>query len=235
MKKLDVYTDMKTVRALSDQISTIGLTKYQVIKKLYKGDKNIDFYNGMFAGYDHMHNFLAGVIKQLGEQRSQELIHCFLIAGDCTAYIAKLLTEQEVANEEFSINWDLLSISKSDVKEDIKRTYKEVVQLFLRGFYVSSIIMCGKVMEICMHQVYFDEKKESLFKINSRIGLGQSFKELVKIGYTFPPETWSVLTLIKEYRNANVHKRVEDNEPTRLETKVVVLLSKKIVLELFQR
>ena len=226
---IDDYPPEKNLRLASELTSTIGIKKSKAILRQIQGDKSIDFYYGMFRAFESM----MIVLESMKSDKELNSLKCIDLMADApkdfAAIFAKIIIEKLDDYKKYEIAWETININDENVKYDISLSYNEAIKAYLNRLYISSIVLCGKVIEIAIHFLYEKNNNEELLDKYPGIGLGKALGKLRKQGFKFPEEIDSTVNLINKYRNAYIHKKTASVMPNDTQAEAIILLVKNFL------
>lgn len=114
-----------------------------------------------------------------------------------------------------------------DVTQIINLTYEEIIKDYTNGCFISSISLCGKVLETCLTSLYI-----KIFNKNpddEKLGFNAILNRIKKAGYKFHDATISQMEVISVHRNKAVHGTIII--PTRDEARGVISLTKDVMIK----
>ena len=120
-----------------------------------------------------------------------------------------------------------------EIKDEILIDINEAHKCYLNGNYRSSIILCGRVLEICLHRKYFELTNIDILEKNPGIGLGTLIAKLQEKDIKFDPGVTQQIHLINQTRIHSVHIKKETFYPTRAQTQAIMLLTQDIIEKMF--
>ncbi len=120
-----------------------------------------------------------------------------------------------------------------EIKADIAADVREVEKTFSAGCYRASVILCGRVLETCLHRKYFDATGMDILEKNPGIGLGKLIAKLDKKDVKLDPGLTQQIHLINQVRIFSVHKKKESFIPSKAQCSAIILYTMDIVGKMF--
>lgn len=131
----------------------------------------------------------------------------------------------------FKIN--IPSSIPADIKSEVSLDVKELENAFNAGCYRASIILCGRILETCLHRKYFEATGNDLLETSPGIGLGNLIAKISEKGITLDPGLTHQIHLINNVRIFSVHKKKELFIPSKQQTYAMILYTMDVVGRLF--
>lgn len=120
------------------------------------------------------------------------------------------------------------------IKEEILADLEELENCFKNKLYRSSIILCGRILEIALHRKYYEITNKDILETQPGIGLGKLVAKLSeKKAFNFPGISEQI-HLINKVRIQSVHKKQELFIASREQTYATILYTLDIVEKLFR-
>ena len=121
----------------------------------------------------------------------------------------------------------------NEILADISADIREVEKTFSAGCYRASVILCGRVLETCLHRKYFDATGLDILEKNPGIGLGKLIAKLDKKNVKLDPGLTQQIHLINQVRIFSVHKKKESFIPSKAQCSAIILYTMDIVGKMF--
>ena len=137
-------------------------------------------------------------------------------------------SESKKVKEEF-----VLPFVPYVIYDEIKTCFDEMLRCYENNCYRSALILCGRILEIALHQKYYEVTKVNLLEKAPDIGLGRLVERLRNKNIVLDPAISNQIHLINQLRIASVHKRKEPFVPTKQQTKAAILYTLDILKKLF--
>ncbi len=131
---------------------------------------------------------------------------------------------------------DFLELPKlpKEIYDEVKANFDELVTCFNNKCYRSSLILCGKILEIAMHRKYFESTGKDLLEKSPDIGLGNLLAKMREKEIIFDPGLPQQIHLINQLRVYSVHKKVESFQPSKEQAQATILYTLDILKKLFK-
>ncbi|MBS3122694.1 hypothetical protein J4434_07475 [Candidatus Woesearchaeota archaeon] len=121
----------------------------------------------------------------------------------------------------------------ADIKSEVSLDISELESAFNAGCYRASIILCGRILETCLHRIYFEATGNDLLEKSPGIGLGNLIAKISEKGITLDPGLTHQIHLINNVRIFSVHKKKELFVPSKQQTYAMILYTMDVVGRLF--
>ena len=144
--------------------------------------------------------------------------------------ITKQLNFPEIASEK---KFTTSSSIPKDIDSEIKADIEELNRCFNNGCYRSSIILCGRIMEISLHRKYYELTNNDLLEKSPGIGIGNIIAKLKEKNTELDPAITNQIHLINQVRIFSVHKKKQAFNPTEHQTQATILYTLDILDKLF--
>lgn len=119
------------------------------------------------------------------------------------------------------------------VRDELTADYKELRACFESGLFRSSIIFCGRILEVALHRRYYELTKKDILETQPGIGLGKLVAKLYEKKALFDPGINEQIHLINKVRIQSVHKKQTLFIASREQTYATILYTIDIVNRLF--
>ncbi len=131
---------------------------------------------------------------------------------------------------------EILELPKipKEIYEEIKANFEELLICFYNKCYRSSLILCGKILEIAMHRKYFEATSRDLLEKSPDIGLGNLLAKMREKNIIFDPGLPQQIHLINQLRVYSVHKKIESFQPSKEQAQATILYTIDILKKLFK-
>lgn len=120
-----------------------------------------------------------------------------------------------------------------DISSDIKADINELNKCFNNSCYRSSIVLCGRLLEIALHRKYYEATNKDLLEKSPGIGLGNIIAKLKEKNIRLDPGLTNQIHLINQIRVFSVHKKKEAFYPSKQQTQAAILYTLDILDKLF--
>jgi len=122
-----------------------------------------------------------------------------------------------------------------DIREEVLADFAEMERCMASRCHRSAMILCGRVLEICLHRKYYEVTGQDILETQPGIGLGKLIARLKEKEVMFDPGVTEQIHLINAMRVSSVHKRQEAFLPSKGQAEAAVLYTRDIVERLFRR
>lgn len=119
------------------------------------------------------------------------------------------------------------------IKAEVEADIMELRKCFDSGCYRSCVILCGRIMEVCLHAKYFKVTGFDILEKNPGIGLGKLIAKMIEKGIKLDPGLTSQIHLINNVRIFSVHKKQRTFVPSKAQTEAIMLFTSDVVDKLF--
>ena len=198
---------------IQNSINNIKESFWDLSDNVPKDKENIEILNRIYE-----------LIKELNHKDIEKNIDSIIEIED---EINKIKTIPDI-----KINLNLENVS-GEIRNEILTDFNEAQKSFINGNYRSSIILCGRVLEICLHRKYFELTDIDILEKNPGIGLGTLIAKLQEKNIKFDPGVTQQIHLINQTRIHSVHIKKETFYPTRAQSQAILLLTQDILEKLF--
>jgi len=136
-------------------------------------------------------------------------------------------------SEEKEKNFYLPSVPK-DIYYEVKTNFDELETCFNNKCYRSTLILCGKILEIVLHRKYFEVTGNDLLEKSPDIGLGNLIAKMHEKGLYLDPGLPQQIHLINQLRVFSVHKKGQTFTPSKAQAHASILYTLDVVKKLFK-
>lgn len=119
------------------------------------------------------------------------------------------------------------------IDEEVSADLAELERCFAAGCNRSAVILCGRLLEVALHRKYFEETGNDALEKNPGIGLGTLIAKLKQKGIEFDPGLTNQIHLINQIRIHCVHKKTAILNPSKQQTKAIILYTVDAIKKLF--
>jgi hypothetical protein len=138
------------------------------------------------------------------------------------------IPEKQKENKEFS-----LAKLPKDIQEDVQTNFDELLVCFENNCFRSSLMLCGKILEIALHRKYFEVTGKDLLEKSPDIGLGNLLARMKEYGINLDPGLPQQIHLINQLRVFSVHKKERVFQPSKDQAKATILYTLDVLNKLF--
>ncbi|MFW6046394.1 MAG: hypothetical protein ACOCP4_01195 [Candidatus Woesearchaeota archaeon] len=220
-KEKDKYDKFKEVNSLLNQRSRDDFYKAKEILKEIRDEIEDEI---KIIKKENNLNSLLKLKEKLNEainRRSKTEVK--IIVNKIDLYRKNEDYEFDVKNLNFPIN---LRDEMIDDLNEIERCYKNQC-------YKASIIICARVLETTLHRLYYEKTGNDLLEKAPGIGLGKLIAKLKKKNELLDPAITQQIHVINQTRIYSVHKKKQLFNPSRGQTKAIILYTKEIIKNVF--
>ncbi len=121
----------------------------------------------------------------------------------------------------------------SDIKPEISADFEEMNRCFNASCYRSSIIICGRILEVALHRKYFEVTGNDLLEKAPGTGLGNLIAKLAENKVDIDPALGNQIHLINQVRIHSVHAKQKAFVPSKDQAKAIMLYTMDVVSKLF--
>jgi hypothetical protein len=161
----------------------------------------------------------------------QNIIDKALLSSEKISELLDVLPEvKEKEKKEFL---ELPKIPK-EIYLEVQANFDELVTCFNNKCYRSSLILCGKILEIALHRKYFEITGKDLLEKSPDIGLGNLLAKMREQGIELDPGLPQQIHLINQLRVFSVHKKVQIFLPSKEQSQATILYTLDVLKKLFK-
>ncbi|MFT4298011.1 MAG: hypothetical protein ACMXX5_02360 [Candidatus Woesearchaeota archaeon] len=136
----------------------------------------------------------------------------------------------QIKPQKLSIN---LNKIPKEIKDEIKADIEELHKCFKNSCYRSCVILCGRVIEVCLHAKYFKETGFDILEKNPGIGLGKLIAKMDEKGIKLDPGLAQQIHLVNNVRIFSVHKKQRTFLPGKQQTEAIMLYTFDVIEKIF--
>ena len=111
----------------------------------------------------------------------------------------------------------------AEISSEVSADIKELEKSFNAGLYRSTVILCGRVLETCLHRKYFEATGNDLLEKSPGIGLGNMIAKLKEKNIELDPAITQQIHLVNQVRIFSVHKKQVPFCPSREQAHAMIL------------
>ncbi|MBS3107432.1 hypothetical protein J4468_00810 [Candidatus Woesearchaeota archaeon] len=142
----------------------------------------------------------------------------------------KKLIIPESENNKMTIDRPKLN---PEIAQEVLADIEELENAYNASCYRSCIILCGRILETCLHRKYYDVTGFDILEKNPGIGLGTLIAKMQEKDIKLDPGITQQIHLINNVRIFSVHKKRDLFIPTRQQTYAIILFTLDIVSKMF--
>jgi hypothetical protein len=120
-----------------------------------------------------------------------------------------------------------------DIKSEVFADINELNRCFLNNCFRASVILCGRILEVCLHRKYYECTGFDLLDKNPGMGLGKLIAKMSEKEIHLDPGIMQQIHLINNVRIYSVHKKTVAFNPSKIQTQAIMLYTKDIITKLF--
>ncbi len=119
------------------------------------------------------------------------------------------------------------------IRPDVSSDIRELEKSFNSGCYRASAILCGRILETCLHRKYYEATGNDILEKNPGIGLGKLIAKLAEKKVRFDPGLTQQIHLINQVRISSVHVKKESFYPSAQQAHAMVLYMVDVIGKMF--
>ena len=121
----------------------------------------------------------------------------------------------------------------SEIREDVVLDLREMEKCYQNECYRSCVILCGRVLETCLHRKYFEVTGQDALEKSPGIGLGNLIAKLKEKNVELDPALTNQIHLVNQVRVFSVHVKQESFNPSEQQTQAMILYTMDVLERLF--
>lgn len=164
---------------------------------------------------------INGLVNTQGKYNQSELLKA-------VEELQKALPKVQKATLDFEIK-NVPAVIKVEVLTDLA----EAKKCFDNGCFRSCTILCGRILETCLHRKYYELTKKDILETSPGVGLGKLIAKLKELDVGFDPGITEQIHLINKIRIDSVHKKKVTFCPSRSQAHAMLLYSVDVINKLF--
>ncbi|MCX6706561.1 MAG: DUF4145 domain-containing protein [Candidatus Woesearchaeota archaeon] len=122
----------------------------------------------------------------------------------------------------------------AEIKSDVAADLSEIEKCFNAGVYRSATILCGRVLETCLHRKYYEATGQDILEKNPGIGLGNLIAKLKEKNIDIDPALTQQIHLINNVRIFSVHKKQEAFVPSKNQAHAIILYTVDVLNKMWK-
>ena len=126
-----------------------------------------------------------------------------------------------------------LSKVPAEIKDEVLADVTEMEKCFESGCYRSCIILCARIIEVCLHAKYYKHTGFDILEKNPGIGLGKLIAKMNEKNVPLDPALAQQIHLVNNVRIFSVHKKQKAFLPTKQKTEAIILYTLDVLNSLF--
>ncbi|MFT4343536.1 MAG: hypothetical protein ACMXYE_02200 [Candidatus Woesearchaeota archaeon] len=120
-----------------------------------------------------------------------------------------------------------------EIRSEVRADLEEMQKCFSHECYRSCIILCGRIIEVCLHAKYYKVTGFDILDKNPGIGLGKLIAKMDEKGIKLDPGLTQQIHLVNNVRIFSVHKKQRLFVPSREQTHAIMLYTADVLRKLF--
>lgn len=120
-----------------------------------------------------------------------------------------------------------------EIRTDVFADLSEMEKCFNSGCYRACTIICGRIIETCLHRKYYEVTGMDLLEKNPGIGLGKLIAKMSEKEIKLDPGLTQQIHLINQVRIYSVHKKSESFSPSKEQSYAMILYTLDVMEKLF--
>ncbi len=121
----------------------------------------------------------------------------------------------------------------AEIRPDVSSDLRELEKAYNSGCFRASAILCGRVLETCLHRKYYEATGKDILEKNPGIGLGKLIAKLSEKDVRFDPGLTQQIHLINQVRISSVHVKRESFYPSAQQSYAMILYTADIIGKMF--
>ncbi|MFA5141818.1 MAG: hypothetical protein WC471_02525 [Candidatus Woesearchaeota archaeon] len=173
----------------------------------------------------HSLNKIKGLLDALLNNK-KKYNHCELLE------IVKELKTALPTTEMQKETYDLRNLP-GEIRTEVIADLEEAKRCQENGCYRSATILCGRILETCLHRKYYEITNKDILETCPDMGLGKLIAKLSELQVKFDPGLTEQIHLINKVRIGSVHVKKETFNPSKSQTQAMLLYSVDAIHKLF--
>ncbi len=191
------------------------------LKELTKLGSDIDLKAKKYQSLIRVGELIDSLVNIKGKYQQAEMFEAVKELQNALPKVQSVSVEFEIEN--------LPAVIKLEVLTDLA----EAKKCFDHGCYRSCTILCGRVLETCLHRKYYELTRRDILETSPGIGLGKLIAKLKELNVGFDPGITEQIHLINKIRIGSVHKKQITFSPSRSQAHAMLLYSVDVINKLF--
>ena len=163
------------------------------------------------------------IIKKINNNKLEEI----------KALVEKIKINEIEGIEKKKLNLKLPRVIHSDIRDDVFSDIAELEKAFNNECYRAATILCGRILETCLHRKYYEVTGFDILEKNPGIGLGKLIAKLAEKNVKFDPGLTQQIHLINQVRIYSVHKKQESFYPSQTQCYAMILYTMDVIVRMF--
>ena len=239
LKLISEIEDLQTNKPISSEDDKKTLVDYASAKYNYNALKSKNYETQIKNKKELLTELLFDNINyKQNKNNHDQVLQLFTLTKDTTKNINKIKELLNLLNFNEEIKTKTLNLTAPvktpiEIKDEINLDIKEFNCAFNSECYRASIILCGRILETCLHRIYFDATNNDLLEKSPGIGLGNLIAKIRDKGIDLDPGLTQQIHLINNVRIFSVHKKKQLFMPTKQQTYATILYTLDIIERMF--
>lgn len=141
---------------------------------------------------------------------------------------------KSIKQESKKLAFNLKSSLPLEIKNEVESDLRELERCFNYDCFRSSVILCGRILEISLHRKHYELTGKDLLEKSPGIGLGKIIAKLKEENVKIEPGLTQQIHLINQVRISSVHKESSTFTPNKEQTYAVILFTLDILNKIFK-
>ena len=120
-----------------------------------------------------------------------------------------------------------------EIAKEVQADIEEMERCYNSECYRSAVILCGRILEVCLHRKYYEVTGFDILEKNPGVGLGKLIAKLHEKNVSFDPGLTQQIHLINQCRIFSVHRQQQPFHPSREQAQAMVLYTTDVLKKLF--
>jgi len=191
------------------------------VKEIMKIGNELDKSVKKYESFVRIKELVNALASAGGQYRQSEMLQALKELQNVLPKVQKVNIDFEIVN--------LPNMIKVEVLTDIEETKK----CFENGCYRSCAILCGRILEACLHRKYYELTRKDILETSPGAGLGKLIAKLKELNVLFDPGITEQIHLINKVRIDSVHIKQVTFNPTKSQAQAMILYTVDVVNKLF--
>jgi hypothetical protein len=139
-----------------------------------------------------------------------------------------ILPKNDLPKDEFSMK-NIPDTIRNEVIADLD----EAKRCYDNSCYRSATILCGRILETCLHRKYYEMTNKDILETCPDMGLGKLIAKLSELRVKLDPGLTEQIHLINKVRIGSVHIKQETFLPSKSQAQAMLLYTQDVINKLF--
>jgi hypothetical protein len=158
---------------------------------------------------------MESLVKDMEFSFCKNKVDDFIAQADHLASYAAAIEEQMMSEQPRVKTIQRPRNLPADIMEEVNADIEELEKAYKAGCYRSSVILCGRIIEACLHRKVFEVTGNDYLEKNPGIGLGKVIALLKERNVEVDPALNQQIHLINQVRIFSVHTKQQPFRPTK--------------------